>query len=353
MDLTNKSRSRRSGTDMAGATDGNAGPSTEPYGPGTIALGIHRQELPDVPGQVDAILGQAVLAESVGFDGATLSEHHAGFPGYLPQPLLASNWILGETERIWSGPTPTLITVRNPALLAEEIAWTAARYPGRLGAAVAAGYTESDFTALGLSGKELARRFAEGVTNLQRSLGGADLLCGDPAIGAVATRPVPLLYAAHSTAAAAKAAAHGSGILLIGSNDAARAVQVTAAYEAAGGRGPRVWIRRVHVGTVPKVAREELGAAYAGHDRAPTGPVNDFVSGEPSEIIDTLLAELIALGPSAALNVRIHLPGLSREALLDQIGAIGTDILPALRAGLPNSRTVTARSAHGVEAPQG
>ena len=37
---------------------------------------------------------EAQLAEEVGYDGVMVSEHHAGFPGYLPNPLQAQRVLL-------------------------------------------------------------------------------------------------------------------------------------------------------------------------------------------------------------------------------------------------------------------
>jgi hypothetical protein len=58
-------------------------------------------------------------------------------------PLLATAWGLSSTEQVWAGPSPCLLALRNPALVAEELAWTAARFPGRVGAALAPGYAQT------------------------------------------------------------------------------------------------------------------------------------------------------------------------------------------------------------------
>jgi alkanesulfonate monooxygenase SsuD/methylene tetrahydromethanopterin reductase-like flavin-dependent oxidoreductase (luciferase family) len=96
------------------------------------------------------LIERVVAAERVGFSGVTVSEHHAGFPRYVPQPLLVSNWLLGVTRSLWSGPCPCLLHLRSPVLVAKELAWTAARYPGRLGVPLASGFAESDYGFLGL-----------------------------------------------------------------------------------------------------------------------------------------------------------------------------------------------------------
>ena len=51
-------------------------------------------------------MAQAGLAEAAGFDGVMTSEHHGGFPNYLPNPLLAATWALEATERAWAGAVP-------------------------------------------------------------------------------------------------------------------------------------------------------------------------------------------------------------------------------------------------------
>src|SRR5690349_3741837 len=109
----------------------------EPFGRGSVSLGLHPDSSLDLHHQIDVLVGQAVDAERAGFDGVTVSEHHNGFPGYLPQPLLASTWILEATSTVWSGPAPTVLSLRRARLVAEELAWTAARHPRRFGAVLA------------------------------------------------------------------------------------------------------------------------------------------------------------------------------------------------------------------------
>ncbi len=46
------------------------------------------------PQIVDELRAQAALAAQHGFDGVMTSEHHAGFHGYLPNPLQAAGWCL-------------------------------------------------------------------------------------------------------------------------------------------------------------------------------------------------------------------------------------------------------------------
>src|SRR5471030_2962960 len=106
---------------------------------------------------------QAVLGTEAGFDGVMTSEHHGGFAGYMPNPLQAAGWLLEAMPSAWAAPCPLLLTLRPPALVAEEVAWLAARYPGRVGLGMAAGSLVDDFLIMGLTKEDLTARFADGL----------------------------------------------------------------------------------------------------------------------------------------------------------------------------------------------
>src|ERR1700682_3977545 len=102
-----------------------------PFATGTISLRGTPSGLP--PGEVVADLqAQARLAELGGFDGCMTSEHHGGFPNYLPNPLLAATWLLEATEHIWAAPCPLVLPLRAVSQVVEDVAWTHHRFPGRV-----------------------------------------------------------------------------------------------------------------------------------------------------------------------------------------------------------------------------
>lgn len=47
------------------------------------------------------LIEQARTALDGGFDGITISEHLAGFPGYVPVPTTLAATVLGATQRGW------------------------------------------------------------------------------------------------------------------------------------------------------------------------------------------------------------------------------------------------------------
>ena len=69
-----------------------------PFADGSVSLGIYPAG--STAAQMAAsVVDQAVAAERCGYAGATVSEHHAGFPDYLPSPLQACGWILKRSRQ--------------------------------------------------------------------------------------------------------------------------------------------------------------------------------------------------------------------------------------------------------------
>ncbi len=131
---------------------------------------------------VDEMIGQAALAAEAGFDGVMTSEHHGGFAGYIPNPLQAAGWLLEAMAAGWAAPCPMLLPLRPPALVAEEVAWLAARHPGRVGLGLAAGSLVDDFEIMGLTKTDLTTRFADGLALLAGGARRTATRAGCPAI---------------------------------------------------------------------------------------------------------------------------------------------------------------------------
>ncbi len=122
---------------------------------------------------------QAAAAAASGFDGVMTSEHHGGFSGYMPNPLQAAGWLLDAMPGGWAAPCPMLLPLRPPALVAEEVAWLAARYPDRVGVGVAAGSLLDDFEIMGLTKQDLTD-VSPPAWNCSRALSAASGRAGWP-----------------------------------------------------------------------------------------------------------------------------------------------------------------------------
>src|SRR5690349_24360905 len=94
----------------------------------------------------------------------------------------------------WAAPCPLLLPLRPTALVIEEIAWLAARHPGRVGLGVAAGALPADFEIMHTTMDDLPARFAAALAEVARTLSGGDTgaLAGDPAVARLREQPVPV-----------------------------------------------------------------------------------------------------------------------------------------------------------------
>lgn len=305
-----------------------------PFEQGSVSIRLYPHNDLDAAEIVTELCSQARMALESGFDGLMTSEHHGGVGGYLPNPLQMAGFVLEETDRGWAAPCPLLLPLRPTALVAEEIAWLAARHPGRVGLGVASGAMELDFSAMGLDVADATARFRAELPRVVDMLRGRDLhgLDGDRALQACAENPIPVLSAAVSPTAARRAARCGAGILLEGMSAPARLQELCAAYDEAGGTMPKVLIRRVWLGPPQSdlVVRQRRFYDRA-REGAPPMPADQTVStADPAEMAGTL-AHLLRSTGADALNLRIHLPGMPPGAVREQIAGLAADVLPRLR----------------------
>ena len=294
--------------------------------PGSVSMRLYPHL--DLPPHeiVGELLEQGRLAEDTGFDGVMVSEHHNAFAGYLPNPIQAAGWLLDVTRDAWAAPCPLLLPLRPAALVAEEIAWLAARFPGRVGVGLAAGSLEADFTIAGTTKDDLTARFAEAMTTVSAMLLGRDPgpLPDDPAIARCATDPVPVISAAMSPAACRRAASLGVGLLFDSLTTVARCRELVEVYREAGGPGPIVLIRRVAPGTPPVERQEDqlrLYRSYAAAGAIEHWGDDQLASGDATTIAETLADQANAVGADC-LNLRVHAPGMSPEEARSHIEAL-------------------------------
>ena len=308
--------------------------SAAAFAAGSVSLRLYPHNELSATAVVDELRAQARLGEAAGFAGVMVSEHHGGFAGYLPNPLQTAGFLLAATERMWAAPSPLLLPLRPTAFVAEEIAWLAAAYPGRVGLGVASGALPLDFTIVGLDVADAAPRFKAELPRVVAMLRGAQLgeLAGDPALARCATDPVPMLTAAVSPAAARRAAGLGIGILLDSMGSTEHQRRLTDTYREAGGTAACVAIRRVWLGDPPAAALAAQRALYESYSpdaaRAHWAPTNTIVESDPVALAEHV-AESVRAAGCDTLNVRIHMDGLTPAAVRNQIAALGalTDCL--------------------------
>jgi alkanesulfonate monooxygenase SsuD/methylene tetrahydromethanopterin reductase-like flavin-dependent oxidoreductase (luciferase family) len=312
---------------------------TAPFAPGSVSLRLYPHN--DLPAAaiVEELRAQAGLAMQHGFDGVMTSEHHGGFHGYLPNPLQAAGWCLEAMPHGWAAPAPLLLPLRPPALVAEEIAWLAARFPGRVGLGLASGALPEDFEIMGVSMERLTEQFATGLEEVAHILDGSDpgALAGDPAIKASAEQPVPIVSAAMGLTAVRRAARLGVGILFDSLSTPERCRELTDAYRDAGGRGPCIMIRRAWIGEAPRQRVEQQLDVYRSYSpRAAQSHwgADELVGERDARAVHDGLADTARRAGIDALNLRVHVPGVTPEAAREQIARLGDEVVGALRADM-------------------
>lgn len=123
----------------------------------------------------DELLQAARLAESVGFDGVFIPEHHMMDDGYVSSPWAPLGALAAVTERVDIGTAVHLPVLDHPVHVAEHAAMADILAGGRLKLGVGLGNFEPEFNLYGLDKKQQARRFEECVEVVQRAWTGEEI----------------------------------------------------------------------------------------------------------------------------------------------------------------------------------
>jgi alkanesulfonate monooxygenase SsuD/methylene tetrahydromethanopterin reductase-like flavin-dependent oxidoreductase (luciferase family) len=300
---------------------------TDVFSPGSVSLRLYPHADLPAPAIVNELRAQARLAVESNFDGVMTSEHHGGFAGYLPNPLQLAGWLLEAMATGWAAPCPLLLPLRPPALVAEEVAWLAARFPGRVGLGVASGALPGDFEIMNVSMTDLTARYAGGLDAVVALLSGRQTgkLTGDAAIRRCVEHPIPVLSAAMGFTAARRAAHSGAGLLFDSLSAPARIRRLVEAYRKAGGVGSCIIIRRVWLGRPPRELVERQLDVYRTYapETAQSHWNGDQLIGadDVSAVADALAAVMEEAGVNG-LNLRVHVPGVAPAAVREQIARL-------------------------------
>ena len=307
-----------------------------PLAKGSVSLRLYPHDGPAAE-QLDEVRFLARRAVEVGYDGVMVSEHHAGFPGYFPNPQQMAGFLLAAMPSGWAAPCPLLLPMKPCALVAEEVAWLAAAFPDRVGAGFASGALPVDFELAEVPFDEIGSRFKEALPKVVAALRGEaeGSLADDRAIAACADHPVPMVAAAQSRAAVRRAASLDLGILYdsLQATDHVRAL--SDAYDEAGGTGPKILIRRVWIGGPPGEAVDNQLDLYRSYTAQGTMArwdqgANTVLAADGAEAAEQLHAEMAATGTDT-INIRIHVVGLSPDYIRDQLDLHGELVVPLKR----------------------
>ncbi len=312
-----------------------------PLAVGSVSLRLYPHDLaPD--DQVSELRAQAMLAVAAGYDGVMVSEHHADFPGYLPNPTQVAQLLLAVMPTGWAAPCPLLLPMQPYALIAEQLAWLAAAYPGRVGAGFAAGALPVDFELAEVPFGEINDRFKAALPRIVAALRGADEspLGADRAIRRCAEHPIPMVIAAQSGPAVRRAASLNAGVLYDSLQPNTVSRRLSESYDDAGGIGAKILIRRVWIGQPPVAEMNAQMAHYRSYAPAQAilnwGNDEQLIHAEDGLQAAEELARTLRESNCNAVNVRVHLKGLAPTQVREQLERHATEFLPRLRELLPS-----------------
>jgi alkanesulfonate monooxygenase SsuD/methylene tetrahydromethanopterin reductase-like flavin-dependent oxidoreductase (luciferase family) len=130
----------------------------------TLRLGLGVFGMQAVPQRPDHhvklyrdLLEDAELAESLGFEGIWLSEHHFWFDGYCPADIAAAAAVLGHTKRLRVGTAVMLLPMHSVEKVAADATTVSRLGEGRLSLGVALGYRDAEFDGFGVRRKDRGR----------------------------------------------------------------------------------------------------------------------------------------------------------------------------------------------------
>ena len=309
-----------------------------PFAPGSVSLRLYPHQLDQPTAVLDELQHQAALAIESGFDGVMLSERHGGAWGQIPNPLQAAGWLLGAMPAGWVAPCPLLLPLRRTQVAAEEIAWLDARFAGRVGVGFGSGGNEADFRVVGVPFEERNERFDRSLRDIVTILrGSGEPTPGDPAILRARRVGLPLVSAAMSTKAVRRAAELGIGIIGSSLLGEASTRALVDRFHASGGTGPHVVIVRVWLGTPPwELIDRQLGEyRHVSGGAVSTTTEEGLIHGDDAADIASRVVQRLRATRADALNVRVHVAGLTPAAAREQIEVFGGEVLPRLRDEWP------------------
>lgn len=114
-------------------------------------------------------IAQCRWADSRGFVGVTLSEHHASDDGYLPSPIVMGAAIAGATEQLLIRLSVVLLPLYDPLRAAEDLAVLDLISAGRLRLTVAAGYRPEEYEQFGLEIRRRPSLMEEAIVTLRKA----------------------------------------------------------------------------------------------------------------------------------------------------------------------------------------
>lgn len=337
-----------------------------------VGVGLFTAQVPPGSGRTFVeeyrdIVELARLAERVGFDSAWVSEHHGAGDGYMPSLLPVLGALASVTDHLQLGTGVMLAPFHDPLRLAEDAATVDLLSEGRLILGLGLGWREEEFRMWNLPIGERVRRTVETVEILRKAWTGDRFSHEGRAFSYDRVRITPppareggppVYLGGFAETSVRRAGRLGDGYILSRSRlgDAHRNLAWAEEGAREAGRDPSqlgfAMLRNAFVR--PQGAWEEVlpgvshqlgvypawaaGADTPGRDFEVHPPDEETMrtvttAGDPEAVVRGLRPFVEAFGDRRDFHLilRLHYPGMSREAAARAIELFADEVLPALR----------------------
>lgn len=308
-------------------------------------------------------LDLAAHLDDVGFDSLWTTEHHFVDDGYMPSLLVTSAAIAMRTSSIRIGTGLVLAPLHDPLRLAEDAATVQIISNGRLDLGLGLGWSDVEFSALGVDKGLRGRAMTETLQILRIAGSGEPFTWSGEvydlptvAIRPAPTDPIPLIVGGSVDAAVRRAARHADGFFSLAS-PSRFTEQVRVANEEMEriGRDPETF-RWIYYGVMypgdvdevlPSVWHQiwkysDMEASATRTGIASTPPLDDdtaakvrrrIIGGSPQEIVDTIGGLRAHAGVPVEWVARSYFPDFTYDRQVDLVDRLASEVMPFLPTG--------------------
>ncbi|MCT9098030.1 LLM class flavin-dependent oxidoreductase [Haloarchaeobius sp. HME9146] len=320
---------------------------------------LNQYYTPESAFEVDDLLEQAELMETVGFDSVAVGERHIHEEGFV-EPITALAAIAARTSRLTLTTTAMLPILYHPIHLAEQLSMLDRLSDGRVVFGAALGYRERELEPFGVEQEGRGKHFIESLELLKRFLrepsvthDGRHYQFEDAFVSPRPRDEMPMWIGGHADIAIKRAAYRSDGWIASASSTTADLADQIGVYEDALDEfgmdrddNEVVLMRDCYVADSVEEAREAIephllqlyewyarwGQTYLDEHEVTVDYdelAEKFVLGSPEDCIEQLRV-YEELGVDHVV-LRVQFPGQSQESTCRCLERLGDAVIPAFQ----------------------